>query len=64
VLWLLPLLASLAGIIVLALLATRVRREIEPTERALRSFGRTVQPAVIRVREQTARTRTRDSFQA
>ncbi len=63
-LWLLPLLASLAGIVVLAVLATRVRREIEPTERALRGFGATVRPAMVRVREQTARTRARDSFEA
>ena len=58
-LWLLPLLAALAGVIVLAVLAVRVRREIEPTERALRGFGHHVRPALVRVRDETARTRSR-----
>ncbi len=58
-LWLLPLALVVAGSIVLAVLAARLRREILPTERALESFGRTLVPALVRVRNETTHTRAR-----
>jgi hypothetical protein len=59
VLWLLPLALTLAGAILLAVLATRVLRDVPPTEQSYRRFGRTVQPALVRVRDENARLRSR-----
>ena len=58
-LWLLPFGLVVAGSILLAVLAARLRREILPTERALESFGRTMVPALVRVRNETTHTRAR-----
>jgi hypothetical protein len=57
VLWILPLAIALAGTIVLAVLAMRVRDEVPPTERVMDGFGRSVRPALVRVRDASARTR-------
>jgi len=62
VLWILPLVVLLAGLGLLAVLAARLRDEIPPTQRALRVFGREVRPALVRVRDETARTRARNDL--
>jgi hypothetical protein len=59
VLWLLPLALTLAGAVLLAVLATRVFRAVPPAEQAYRRFDRTVQPALVRVRDENARLRSR-----
>jgi cytochrome c-type biogenesis protein CcmH/NrfF len=57
--WIVPLLVVVAGAVLLAVLAGRVAREQRPTEQTLRLFGRTVRPALLRVRDETDRTQTR-----
>jgi len=59
VLWIVPLALAVAGTVLLAVLAARVQREVPPTSRVLDEFGRTVRPALLRVRAETARTRRR-----
>lgn len=57
--WIVPLLVVVAGAALLAVLASRVTRELPPTEQSLRLFGRKVRPALLRVRDETARTQAR-----
>jgi hypothetical protein len=57
--WLLPLFAALAGTMLLAWLAARVRRAIGPAERTLRGFGHELRPALVEVRDEAARLRAR-----
>jgi hypothetical protein len=67
VLWLLPLAISVAGLIALTVLGSRVRREISPTVAVIDRFGRehrvalttAVATAVSRLRDQTALTHRR-----
>jgi hypothetical protein len=42
---------------VLAVLVTRVRREVEPTRAAFDRLSRDLRPALIELRTETARTR-------
>lgn len=58
-LWIAPLIVALAGTSLLAYLAAQVRREILPTEKVIDEFGRTLRLALVRTRDETARTRAR-----
>jgi len=55
------LIVALAGTSLLAYLAAQVRREIPPTEKVVDEFGRTLRPALVRTRDENARTRARRS---
>jgi len=55
----LPLLTAAMGMIVLGWCGLRVRREVDGTSRAIDQFGRQLRPALLRVRDETARTRRR-----
>ena len=61
--WLLPLACSLVGLVALTVLASRVRREIEPTVVLVDRFGRehrvAMADAMNRVRNHTAEARRR-----
>lgn len=57
--WVLPLACAAVGLVVLAYLAARVRREIDPTSQAMHAFGRELKPVLLRVRTETRRTRRR-----
>jgi len=59
VLWVIPAVCAALGMIVVAYAALRVHREINPTFRTIERFGREMQPALLRVRDQTARARRR-----
>jgi cytochrome c-type biogenesis protein CcmH/NrfF len=63
VLWLLPFALCVAGIVVLTILASRVRREISPTVAVIDRFGREHRVALTtglkRLRDETAQTRRR-----
>jgi hypothetical protein len=59
VLWILPLACAALGMVVVAIAAQRVRNEINPTYRTIDRFGRELQPALVRVRDETARARHR-----
>ena len=58
-LWLVPLLCAAIGTAVLAWFAQQARREIDPTRDTINGFGARVRPAVVRVRDETARARRR-----
>jgi hypothetical protein len=58
-LWVVPLVISLVGVALLAWLGVRVQNEVQPTRRALDRFGRELQPALLRLRDDTRRTRGR-----
>jgi|tagenome__1003787_1003787.scaffolds.fasta_scaffold20725972_2 hypothetical protein len=58
-LWVLPLAISLVGVALLTWLGLRVQHEVLPTRRALDRFGRELQPVLLRVRQDTERTRGR-----
>ncbi len=62
-LWLLPLAICVAGLIVLTVLASRVRREIAPTVAIIDRFGRehrvALTTALNRLRDETALTHRR-----
>ena len=58
-LWIAPLIVALAGTSLLAYLAAQVRREIPPTEKVIDEFGRALRPALVRTRDEAARTRAR-----
>ena len=62
-LWLLPLSVAVAGLILLAVLANRVRRELSPTVAMVDRFGRehrvALDSALARLRDETARTHRR-----
>jgi hypothetical protein len=58
-LWVLPLACLAVGLVVLTYMAMRLQREIEPTNRAIDQFGRTLRPALVRVRDESHRTRSR-----
>jgi hypothetical protein len=45
--------------VVLGWCALRVRREVDGTSRTIDQFGRELRPALLRVRDDTARTRRR-----
>jgi hypothetical protein len=55
--WTLVLLVAALGTGWLAVLVAKVRREIPPTQAAFDRLGRRIQPALVEVRTQTARTR-------
>jgi hypothetical protein len=63
VLWLVPLACSLAGLIALTVLASRLRRELRPTVLVIDRFGRehrvAMTDAIERVRTETARAQQR-----
>jgi len=63
VLWILPLTLALAGLIMLAVLANALRRELEPTVVAVDRFGREHRMALSeahdRLRSETDTTRRR-----
>jgi hypothetical protein len=62
-LWLLPLAVSLAGLIMLAVLANRVRRELGPTVAVVDRYGRehrvALDTALAQLRDETADARRR-----
>jgi cytochrome c-type biogenesis protein CcmH/NrfF len=62
-LWLLPFALAVAGVVVLTVLASRVRREISPTVAVIDRFGRehrvALTTALRRLRDDTAQTRRR-----
>ncbi|HWS44444.1 MAG TPA: hypothetical protein VN636_01160 [Acidimicrobiia bacterium] len=58
-LWIATLGIAVAGTVLLIVLAARVRREAGATERVLDRFGRELHPALLRVRNDTSRTRAR-----
>ena len=62
-LWFLPLALGVAGLIMLAVLANRVRRELTPTVVAVDRFGRehrvALDSALARLRAETAATERR-----
>ncbi|MDQ1386363.1 MAG: hypothetical protein QOG65_3742 [Actinomycetota bacterium] len=62
-LWLMPLAIAVAGLIVLALLAHRMRKELAPTVVVVDRFGRehrvALDTALARLRDETANTRRR-----
>jgi hypothetical protein len=58
-LWMLPLVTAAVGMVVLGWCALRVRREVDGTSRTIDKFGRELRPALLRVRDDTARTRRR-----
>jgi len=55
----LPLLTAAMGMIVLGWCGLRVRREIDGTSRTIDQLGHELRPALLRVRDETARTRRR-----
>ena len=55
----LPLFTAAIGMIVLGWCGLRVRREVDGTCRTIDRFGRELRPALLRVRDDTARTRRR-----
>ena len=57
--WLVPFVCALAGLALLTILAARVRAEIDPTARSMDRFGRELRPVLLRVRDETRRTRDR-----
>lgn len=57
--WIVPIAVALVGLAFLAWCAHRVTVEVEPTRRATQRFGRDVRVALVRVRDETARTRRR-----
>jgi hypothetical protein len=63
VLWTIPLALSGAGLVLLTILASRLRREIEPTVAVVDRFGRehrvALETALTRLRAETAETRRR-----
>jgi DNA-binding IclR family transcriptional regulator len=59
VLWVLPLLCAAIGTVLLAWCAQRARREIDPTRDTITGFSARLRPALVRVRDETARTRRR-----
>jgi hypothetical protein len=60
-LWLLPLTISIAGLLMLAALANRVRKELAPTVAVVDRFGRehrvALDTALAHLRDETANTR-------
>lgn len=62
-LWLLPFALCGAGVVVLTILASRVRREISPTVSVIDRFGRehrvALTTALKRLRDETEQTRRR-----
>ena len=58
-LWVLPLALLAVGLMLLTYMAMRLQREIEPTNRVIDKFGRTLRPALVRVRDESRRTRSR-----
>jgi len=59
VLWLLPLACSVAGLALLATLAMRMRRELDPTMVMIDRFGREHRVALSRLHDETTATRRR-----
>ncbi len=57
--WLVPFVCALGGLALLTALAARVRSEIDPTVRSIDRFGRELRPVLLRVRDETRRTRDR-----
>jgi hypothetical protein len=57
--WVVPLVVAAVGCLILAALALRVRSEIDPTRRSIDRFGKELRPILLRVRDETARTRRR-----
>ena len=62
-LWLLPLALGVAGLIMLAVLANRLRRELTPTVAVVDRYGRehrvALDSALAQLRDETAQTRRR-----
>ena len=58
-LWVLPLALLAVGLVLLTYMAVRMQREIEPTKRTIDHFGRALRPALVRVRDESRRTRHR-----
>ena len=62
-LWVVPLAISVAGLLMLAVLANRVRNEVAPTVAVVDRFGRehrvALDAALARLREETAHARRR-----
>ena len=57
--WLVPFVCALAGLAVLVVLSARVRDEVGPTRESFDHFGRRLRPVLLRVRDETDRTRRR-----
>jgi hypothetical protein len=55
----LPLLIAAIGMVLLGWCGLRVRREVDGTSRTIDQFGRELRPALLRVRDETARARRR-----
>jgi hypothetical protein len=58
-LWVLPLALLAVGLVLLMYITARLQREIEPTNRSIDQFGRSLRPALVRVRDESRRTRSR-----
>jgi hypothetical protein len=54
------MIVALAGVAVLVYLTVRAQREVGETTRTIDGFQRAMQPALLRVRDETARTRRRN----
>jgi len=55
--WTIAFVVAAAGAGVLAALVARVRREIPPTRAAFDRLGRELRPALVELRDETARVR-------
>jgi cytochrome c-type biogenesis protein CcmH/NrfF len=58
-LWVVPLALALIGTALVLYLAMRANDEIAPTKRSIDAFGRELRPALLRLRDETDRTRRR-----
>ena len=58
-LWMLPLCTAAIGMILLGWCGLRLRRDVDGAYRAIEQFGQELRPALLRVRDDTARIRRR-----
>jgi hypothetical protein len=61
VLWLVPLACAALGLALLAVLASRLHRELEPTALVIDRFGREHRVALSRLRDHTDAARRRNT---
>jgi len=57
--WLVALVCIVSGLTFLVCCAHIARREVDPTQRSIDGFGRALRPVLLRVRDETDRTRRR-----
>jgi hypothetical protein len=58
-LWVVPFISALLGVVLVVWCAIRANDQVEPTRRSIDAFGRELRPALIRLRDETARTHRR-----